>query len=1006
MNLKLLISFVLACGILFGSCENDHREGNPKILIFSKTAGYHHECIAKGNVAIRSLCISNNIEVDTTTNPTFFNEDDLSEYAAVLFFNTTGDVLDYRQEIAFERYIQAGGGFIGVHAASDTEYGWSWYGDLAGAYFTSHPKIQEAKFIVEDSNFIATSFLPKEWIRTDELYNLKIVNPDVNVILTIDESTYEGGTNGDHHPMAWYHEFDGGRAFYTALGHTDVSYSEEYFMKHLLGGIQYATGENKRLDYSKATSQIPPSLDRFTKNVLSMGTFDEPTEMTILPNSDVLVANRRGELLLYKSETKEIKEVGFFDVYHETGIDNVNAEEGFMGLQKDPDFENNNWIYTFYSPKGNEWVNRLSRFKFIDDVLQMDTEQVILDVKSQREICCHTGGSIAFGPGGLLYLSTGDNSTPFDEEEADFVNDGYAPLNDLPGKEQYDARRSSANTNDLRGKILRIKVNEDGTYDIPEGNLFTPGTPKTRPEIYTMGHRNPYRISVDPKNGYLYWGDIGPDSNEDNMDTRGPRGYDEMNQARGPGNFGWPLFIADNKPYRLYNYADGSFGDAFDANSPMNNSKNNTGMIELPPAQPAYVSYHYDKSSVFSGLKSGARNAMAGPTFYTDLYTGKNKLPDAYDGKVIIYDWIRGWMKAVTLKEDGSFSNLEPFASDVKLNNLIDMELGPNGQLYLLEYGSGWFSKNDDAALSVLNYNAGNRPPKIKDIFADNTSGKAPLKVEFSVDVKDPENDALSYKWKFGNEEFLTTTEPKVSYTYNEVGTFKAIVEVQDANNLLATSEILSITCGNSRPELNVEIEGETSSFYTAGNPVKYAVTVADPEDEITGIDESKIFVSVDYMDGFDEASLSSGHQKVSDIAQGEALLKTTICKSCHKVNGESIGPSYKKVAEKYAGERRIMSYLSEKVIEGGSGVWGENVMPANADISKNDLRKIIKYIISLSGNELEKSLPINGQILPDENESDKVMVITASYTDKGAEGADVLTGVKRVVLKNKEEGS
>ncbi len=251
MKLRMLLYLLLMCGVFFGSCKEKANDGinveekNPKILIFSKTAGYHHDCIAKGNLAIEKLCKSNKIDVDTTTNPAFFNSTDLEQYAAVLFFNTTGDVLESSQETAFQKFIQSGKGYVGVHSASDTEYDWGWYGGLVGAYFTSHPKIQEAKFIVEDSTFIATNFLPKNWIRTDELYNFKIVNPDVNVVLSVDESSYEGGTNGDFHPMAWYHEYDGGRAFYTALGHTHESYAEKEFMQHLLGGIQYAIGTKK-----------------------------------------------------------------------------------------------------------------------------------------------------------------------------------------------------------------------------------------------------------------------------------------------------------------------------------------------------------------------------------------------------------------------------------------------------------------------------------------------------------------------------------------------------------------------------------------------------------------------------------------------------------------------------------------------------------------------------------------------------------------------------------------
>lgn len=1004
MKFKLYLGLAFAFFILFSSCSNDTRSGDSKILIFSKTAGYHHECIADGLVAIKALCKENNIQVDTTTNPSFFNEEDLDGYAAVLFFNTTGDVLDSEQETAFERYIQAGGGFIGVHAASDTEYGWPWYGNLAGAYFTSHPKIQKAKFVVQDSSFAATSFLPKEWNRTDELYNLKMVNDKVNVVLTVDESTYEGGTNGDYHPMAWYHEFDGGRSFYTALGHTKESYKEDLFMKHLLEGIKYSIGDNKVLDYSKAKSQYAAQNDRFSKVVLAKGDFYEPTEMTILPNNNVLIAQRRGELMMYNVESKEVSKVGYLDVYHESGVDGVNAEEGFMGLQKDPNFAVNNWIYAYYAPKGSEPVNRLSRFKFTDNKLQMDTEQKILDVASDRQICCHTGGSIAFGPGDVLYLSTGDNSTPFDEPDAKYVNDGFAPLNDLPGKSQYDARRSSANTNDLRGKILRIKVQDDGSYTIPEGNLFPPGTEKTRPEIYTMGHRNPYRISVDPKKGYVYWGDVGPDASEDDWDARGPRGYDEMNQARSAGNYGWPLFIADNQAYKRYDYATGKSGEAFDPMKPINDSKNNTGLVELPAARGAYVYYPYDKSTVFSGVTSGGRNAMAGPTFYADMYPKSISVPQSYDGKVIIYDWMRGWMKAVTLLKDGSFGKMEPFAAGVDLANLIDMEFGPDGKLYLLEYGSGWFSQNYDSGLGYIEYNAGNRAPKVNSISGEQTSGKAPLNVNLTIGATDPEGKSMEYVWDFGNGETKTTTEPNVSYTYTGSGSYQVSVIVKDEEGLETPGEPISIVSGNTRPEVTIDIENGNSSFFLEGKPVEYNVRVSDVEDGANiNLDASNVLVTVDYMDGFDEAGLNRGHQSVSDIALGESLTMSNTCKSCHKEDEKSIGPSYVDIAMKYKDDRRAKDNLMTKVIKGGTGVWGENVMPANAEASPEDVKKMVKYILSLAKSDVADMMKPKGTISPEKNQDGKVMVITASYTDKGAEGAGPLTGVAKVALKSNQ---
>ncbi|MES2004740.1 MAG: ThuA domain-containing protein [Bacteroidota bacterium] len=212
----------------------------PRILVYAKTRGYHHAAIAAGLVAIQKLGAENNFSVDTTTDSTYFTPKTLQKYAAIVFLSTTGNVLNDAQQLAFEKYIQAGNGFVGVHAATDTEYDWPWYNQLVGAYFKSHPKQQEAVLNIVDGNHISTKHLPKTWKRFDEWYNFKSIQPNLHVLITIDEKSYTGGENGDTHPMAWYHDFDGGRAFYTEFGHTDESYQDPMFLQHLLGGIQYA----------------------------------------------------------------------------------------------------------------------------------------------------------------------------------------------------------------------------------------------------------------------------------------------------------------------------------------------------------------------------------------------------------------------------------------------------------------------------------------------------------------------------------------------------------------------------------------------------------------------------------------------------------------------------------------------------------------------------------------------------------------------------------------------
>ena len=217
-----------------------------KVLIFCKTAKYHHMSIAVGIPAIMKMGAENNFDVDTTTDATKFTYDNLKQYKAVIWLSTTGDVLNDAQQAEFEKYIHKGGGFVGVHAATDTEYDWPWYGNLVGAYFKSHPSVQQtATLHIVDPNFIATKGLPAEWSRLDEWYNFKWIEDGLHILITIDEKTYNGGANGDNHPMSWYHEFEGGRAFYTALGHTDASYSDPLYLGHLLGGIKYAMGRKK-----------------------------------------------------------------------------------------------------------------------------------------------------------------------------------------------------------------------------------------------------------------------------------------------------------------------------------------------------------------------------------------------------------------------------------------------------------------------------------------------------------------------------------------------------------------------------------------------------------------------------------------------------------------------------------------------------------------------------------------------------------------------------------------
>ncbi|WP_342647631.1 ThuA domain-containing protein [Mucilaginibacter sp. CSA2-8R] len=238
LSQKLLLAFLLCSNCLLAK---------QKVLIFCKTAGFHHQSIGAGINAIKLLGEKNNFETDTTTDASKFTYGNLKKYAAVIFLNTTGDVLNDGQQTEFQKYIRSGKGYVGVHAATDTEYDWPWYGELSGAYFSNHPKIQQAVLKLNGPANDFTKDLPAQWTKTDEWYNFKWISDKIHVVLVLDESSYTGGKNGAMHPMSWYHEFDGGRAFTTALGHTDESYTDPLFLQHLLAGINYAMGRKVKV---------------------------------------------------------------------------------------------------------------------------------------------------------------------------------------------------------------------------------------------------------------------------------------------------------------------------------------------------------------------------------------------------------------------------------------------------------------------------------------------------------------------------------------------------------------------------------------------------------------------------------------------------------------------------------------------------------------------------------------------------------------------------------------
>jgi len=695
MKFKALFLFVFYT-FFFISCaekvttlnpDENVKKNEPKnILVFSKTSGYRHGAIEGAIDIFPSFFTDDRWNLTFTEDSSIFDKDLSSKFDAIIFLLTTGDVLNGLQEEYFKEYINNGGGYLGVHSASDTEYDSDWYGGLVGAYFAGHEEIKEGDIAVLDRLHPATRHLGHKWKKVDEWYDFDH-NPrgEVHVLAVVDQ-----GKMGPDHPITWCHNYDGGRSFYTGMGHTEETYGEEEFQKLLVGAAEWLVG----LKDGDCEGGL---WKNYKREILAEG-IEGATEIDVSDSGDVYFIERFGKIKMIDSRDSLLKEVGEINVF--TGIDN-GLEYGLLGMALDPDFENTKHIYVYYSHP-TESHQTLSRFEILDGKLNIDSEISVLKVESQRETCCHAGGSIEFDNNGNLYLSTGDDTNPF-------ASDGFSPIDETNGREPWDARRSSGNTNDLRGKILRIKPNLDGSYEIPPGNLFLESM--GRPEIYIMGNRNPYRISIDQETNWLYWGEVGPDAGEDN-ENRGPMGYDEINQAQMAGNYGWPFCIADNKPYNDYDFETQISSGYFDCSNLENDSINNTGSINIPHAKEAFIWYPYSESEEFPLFTGGGRSAMAGPVYH---YSGSG-FPAYYENVLFIYEWSRFWIRTVFLIERyedkknnklsesfGSILHISEFLPNEEFLRPVDMVFDKHGNLYILEYGESWYGY-ENSRVSKISY--------------------------------------------------------------------------------------------------------------------------------------------------------------------------------------------------------------------------------------------------------------------------------------------------------------
>lgn len=770
-----------------------------------------------------------------------------------------------------------------------------------------------------------------------------------------------------------------------------------------------------------------PESNRFDKVVLAEN-LDEPMQFEILKDGRVLFVERRGAIKCYNPRTKHTDLLAQVPVRHtfsdgKPGREPEESEDGIQGILLDPSFEENGWVYMYYAPLEGPPRNSLIRYKWDGGAMDLSKADVLLEIPVSPEICCHVGGGMVFDTAGNLLLATGENAQ---------IGGPFSTTDERPGKETRDSQRSSANTADLRGKILRIRPEPDGTYSIPEGNLFPPGTPKTRPEIYTMGNRNPWRLSIDSKTNWVYWGEVGPQGFQD-IEGKGPRSYDEFNQARKAGNYGYPYTIGNNFAYWKYDFDADTSGERYDPQRLVNRSPNNTGLEELPPATPAFIWYPYANSEEFPELGSGGSSAVGGPIYHrSDFEDPARPFPAYYEGKWFITDWVRGWIMVVTMDQNGDYQSMEELIPGLSLNGAIDMDFGPDGDLYVLEYGSnGTFKGNPDARLIRIEYNSGNRKPVVQ-LAADKTAGAVPFTVALSSEgTLDYDKDPLAYEWTITSpgKPTRTLTGATISVPFAEAGIYTATLLVDDNHGAQGKRDI-QIIAGNDPPEVQWDLGGANQTFFFPDSAFSYTVSIRDKEDGLAADerpDPLRTEISIDYVSegnlvrkpipSSDTASVA-GSAKLTGTrplepgsdrpypAVLDMLVGKSDCRTCHHVAERSLGPSFIEIADRYKKEADAARKLATKIIGGGSGVWGESAMPAHPVLPVTDARTIAEYILAFSadGNNRRQALPLKGTYTftpPKGVDRRGVFVLRAAYTDTGATGTPPLQSEHVMILEN-----
>ncbi|MDF6046409.1 ThuA domain-containing protein [Streptomyces sp. JH14] len=710
-------------------------------------------------------------------------------------------------------------------------------------------KVQQSVVDVTDRQHPANKGLPLNWTRSDQWINWD-PNPigKVHTIAQVEEGKYKPGlsANGPFHPISWCRDYEGGRSFYTSMGRTEESYTTDTkFQSHLLGAIQWTTGMVR--GDCQATIASNYKTERLTaqNQAGQLDQIGEPHGLTMAPDgkafyigkaacpsgaivdwNDPKVGLGCGTIHQWDPKTKKVKLLTTLDVMGNRGSGDelVKDEEGLVGVTLDPKFEKNGWIYVYWMPHdsidrdkriGQRTVSRLT-YDFANESIDQGTRKDLLHWDTQIHSCCHAGGGMAFDKDGNLYIGSGDNNSSGGSS-------GYSGNNwtqDYKGVSFQDARRTAGNTNNLNGKIIRIHPEPDGTYTIPKGNLFPPGTDKTRPEIYVMGVRNIARLSIDPVHNWLNAGWVGPDAGAPSPEL-GPAKYETATIITSAGNQGWPYCMGNKQPYRDRSNTDASVLTGwYDCDNLKNESPRNTGLVDIPPARDNMIWFSpqgggpvYPERSDDSGLptyvesdatytepylKGGGQAIMSGPTYHRSQVDTKSGVawPAYWEDKWFIGDESNSNNRvAVTVDPDRVKDAGAPaFGEDLRsiiasgsgstqLQSWMDAKFGPDGALYMLDYAGGFFSLHSNQKLIRITYQGGPATPNPQDAGARVITQSKPKTVAFSG----AKVGGVAWEWDFGDGS-APSHEADPTHTYADYGTHHAKLTVTYADGEKSTA--------------------------------------------------------------------------------------------------------------------------------------------------------------------------------------------------------------------------